>query len=94
MNVANKIVTDTAICQIGTPKGILSIMPTGEVNGIIDIHNANELSGALAISDEQIIGIISINEIGVANCCVSVSLSTAEPTAANIAEYKKYPPMK
>ena len=90
----NRTATDTAICQIGTPNGILSIMPTGEVNGIIEIQKANELSGADAMSDEHTIGITKSNDIGVTNCCVSVSLSTAAPTAANIAEYKKYPPMK
>ena len=88
-NVAYSITTDTAICQIGTPNGILSIMPTGEVKGIIDIHRANELSGAAAMMDELTIGIIKSKEIGVTNCWVSVSLSTAAPTAANIAEYRK-----
>ena len=89
MKVMKSNATDTAICQIGTPNGILSIIPTGDVNGIIDIQSANELSGAAAMTEEHIIGITKSNEIGVANCCVSVSLSTAAPMAANIAEYKK-----
>ena len=37
---------DNASCQPGTPKGILTIMATGDVNGIIESHTAKALSGA------------------------------------------------
>ena len=50
--VANRKVStnndiDKASCQPGTPKGILSIMATGDVNGMIESHTAKGLSGAL-----------------------------------------------
>ena len=37
----------------GTPKGILAIMITGEVKGIIDIQNASEVSGFLIHFEQQ-----------------------------------------
>ena len=86
INVTNSSATDVTTCPIGTPNGMRSIMATGEVNGIIDNQILIELSGAFAIMVEHTIGMMRSIEMGVTNCWVSVSLSTAEPTAANIAE--------
>ena len=36
---------DSANCQNGTPKGIRTIIATGEVNGMIENQNESELSG-------------------------------------------------
>ncbi len=70
------------ICQYGTPKGIRAIITIGEVKGIIENQKAIELSGfcmvPMATIRASIIGIVT----GSINCCVSVSLSTAEPIAA------------
>ena len=85
MNVNTKIAIETPICQYGTPYGILSIIATGDVNGIIDSQILKLLLGALAMAVEHTMAIIRGIEIGSVNCCESVSLSQAEPVAANIA---------
>ena len=81
-NTINTI--DAAICGQGTPNGILIIMAIGEVKGIIDSHIDKVLSGLLTITDcDSMIVKMSGMVTGSINCCVSVSLSTADPTAAN-----------
>jgi hypothetical protein len=57
-------------------------MATGEVNGIIDNQNPKGPSGLFI--NEKLPYIPSINGkiANKVNCCVSVSLSTAEPIAA------------
>ena len=56
--------TDTATCQLGIPNGILIIIATGEVKGIIESQNVKLLSGASNIigahTMTMIIGIVSI----------------------------------
>lgn len=73
---------EVAICHAGTPNGILAVITTGEVNGIIDNQNAVGPSGLLIMEKlpytPTINGIIAKR----VNCWVSVSLSTAEPMAA------------
>jgi len=44
-NPATIITMDIASCQPGTPNGMRTIMATGAVNGMIDSHTANVLSG-------------------------------------------------
>ena len=84
------ITADTANCQSGTPKGTRTIMATGAVNGITDNQNASELSGLLIRNEKDKIYVNNSGKVmGNINCCVSVSLSTAEPTAANNALYNK-----
>ena len=65
-----------------TPKGNLAIITIGDVKGIIENQNARGAPGACTALDitriPKIIGIV----MGSINCCVSVSLSTADPTAA------------
>lgn len=85
MNVNAKIANDTPICQYGTPYGILNIIAIGDVNGIIESQMLRLLFGAFAIVVANIIDKINGAEIGSVNCCESVSLSQAEPVAANIA---------
>ncbi len=70
------------------------IMMTGEVNGIIESHHEREPSGLLITYCIITIASISGTVTGNMNCCVSASLSTADPIAANIAPYSRYPPMK
>jgi hypothetical protein len=57
-------------------------MATGEVNGIID--NQNPIGPSGLFIKEKLPYIPSINGkiANKVNCCVSVSLSTAEPIAA------------
>ena len=77
-------------CQSGTPNGTRTIIATGAVNGIIDSQKAKELSGLLIKNANDNIYVNSRGKvIGNINCCVSVSLSTAEPTAANKALYSR-----
>jgi hypothetical protein len=82
------------ICQYGTPNGILAIITMGDVRGIIENQKEIELSGfcivPIATKSPRMIGIVT----GSINCCVSVSLSTAEPIAANIEAYSRYPVIK
>ena len=86
---------DNANCHAGTPKGIRIIIAIGEVNGIIDSHTDNELSGLLITKFIEITKVkISGRVMGSMNCCVSVSLSTADPTSANTALYSIYPNRK
>lgn len=85
MNVSTRIANDSPICQYGTPYGILNIIAIGDVNGIIESQMLRLLFGAFAIVVANIIDKIIGAEIGSVNCCESVSLSQAEPVAANIA---------
>lgn len=73
----------------GTPEGIRINMAIGEVSGIIESHQA---SGPLGSSAIGIMSTIVNNKgivIGMMNCWESVSLSTAEPTAAKREAYSK-----
>ncbi len=75
---------EAAICQAGTPNGIRIIMAIGEVNGMMDNTTASVLSGLLIITVCDSMKVNTSGRVtGSMNCCVSVSLSTAEPTAAN-----------
>ena len=64
INVSINIVMEIPNCQYGMPNGILIIMAIGEVNGIIDNHNAKLLSGFSIIAGAQTIakikGIVNI----------------------------------
>jgi hypothetical protein len=66
----------------------------GDVKGMMENQKATGPSGfimAFIITMiERIRGIV----IGSINCCVSVSLSAAEPTAAKRDAYRRYPPRK
>ena len=73
---------------MGIPKGIRAIIAIGEVKGIMENQTANELCGLVIILPITTIDNISGAVTGSINCCVSVSWSTAEPTAANKALYK------
>ncbi len=73
---------DNAICHAGTPKGILAIMATGDVNGMIDNQKPNGPSGLFIKVKLPYIPNVSGKIANKVNCCVSVSLSTAEPMAA------------
>ncbi|OQA11175.1 MAG: hypothetical protein BWY67_01025 [Bacteroidetes bacterium ADurb.Bin397] len=80
---------DKTISHGATPKGILTIITTGEVKGIIENQKPILLSGfcriLCATINESIKGMV----IGNMNCCVSDSPSTAAPIAANKAPYNK-----
>ena len=77
---------DKASCHPGTPKGIRIIIAMGDVNGIIDSHTDNELSGLWITKFMEMMRVKTSGSVmGSMNCCVSVSLSTAEPTEANTA---------
>jgi len=69
--------------QLATPKGTRIIITTGEVKGIMDIQKAKLPSGSFITALSTTIDKISGTMIGSINCCVSASLSTAEPTVAN-----------
>ncbi|MNE59648.1 hypothetical protein D3C80_1547580 [compost metagenome] len=72
-----------------------TIITTGEKKGIIDIQNDIGLSGLFTTKlIEKMKAKTSGKVTGIINCCVSVSLSTAEPIAAKMALYSKYPPRK
>lgn len=73
---------DKAICHAGTPNGILATIATGEVNGIIDIQKPTGPSGLLITEILPYIPNVRGRMANKVNCCVSVSLSTAEPIAA------------
>ena len=77
------------ICSMGTPKGIRAIITTGDVNGIMLNQTATGPSGLMI----EILATISARKSGKVtgnmNCCVSDSLSTAEPIAAKRAAYKR-----
>ena len=66
----------------GTPAGKRMSIATGEVSGIMDIHSANESFGLSAMGITIIMVRINGMVTGSRNCCESVSVSTAEPTAA------------
>ena len=93
-NPATIRIIETAICQDGTPKGIRATITIGEVRGIIEHQKERELSGfcivPMATISARIIGIVT----GSINCWVSVSLSTADPIAAKIDAYRRYPVIK
>ena len=78
-----------AISHMGTPKGSRIIIETGDVKGIIDSQKLKSLPGSCMIQVARIklkiIGMVRGNM----NCWVSVSESTAAPTAANNAPYIK-----
>ena len=80
---------DKAICHIGGSNGKRATITIGEVKGMIENQNdTDELGESITNCTAiklKIIGIV----MGKTNCCVSWSLSTAEPTAANRAAYKK-----
>ena len=81
--VTNKAI-DNANCQAGTPNGMRIIIAIGEVKGIMDSQKAIELSGFFTITFIPIKNVkIRGSVMGSINCWVSVSLSTADPTAAN-----------
>ena len=76
-------------CQAGTPNGILAIITTGEVKGIILNQKAVAPSGFLmALIMTRIARMMGIM-MGIMNCCASSCASTAEPTAANKELYNK-----
>ena len=70
---------------MGTPKGMRIIMMMGDVSGMMENQNAIAPCGSWitywAITIDNISGTVN----GSMNCCVSASLSTAEPTAAKSA---------
>ena len=75
---------DKPNCQAGTPNGSRTIITIGEVSGIIlnqklILPLGEEVTTLCATTNENTNGMV----MGNINCCVSVSLSTAEPTAAN-----------
>src|SRR5437868_201878 len=86
-NINNPI--DKASSHEGTPKGKRTIITMGEVNGTTENQKAIGLLGSwitlCATTNDNIKGIV----MGIMNCCVSASLSTAAPTAANNALYIK-----
>ncbi len=94
MNVIISISIETIICQYGTPNGILIIMETGEVNGIMESQIPNPLSGLFIIVVEHTMATINGIESIVTNWLLSVSLSTMPPTAAKSAAYNKNPNTK
>jgi hypothetical protein len=49
MKVPANRITETTICQMGTPNGILTIIEMGEVKGIIDSQMDRLLSGLLTM---------------------------------------------
>jgi hypothetical protein len=80
---------ERANCHAGTPKGKRVSMIMGEVNGIIENQNANGPSGDFIPLIITIMARIRGRVIGSVSCWVSVTLSTAEPTAANMAAYNR-----
>src|SRR5690606_29733316 len=81
---------DKAISHIGTPNGTRTNMAIGEVNGIILNQNASGPCGSLTNTPNDRMYVNSNGIVmGSINCCVSVSLSTADPTAANKALYSR-----
>jgi hypothetical protein len=60
----------------------------GEVNGIIEHHMANGPSGFSALNMPAYRAKMIIKVMGTINCCVSDSLSTADPMAANKEAYR------
>ena len=66
-------------------KGTLAIITMGEVRGIIENQKAILPSGLSKALIKTMMAAISGKLTGNINCCVSDSLSTAEPMAANMA---------
>lgn len=94
MNPAARVAIDTANCQTGTPNGIRTIITIGEVKGMTESQKESGLEGLLITKEvDRIKAKMSGSVTGSINCWVSVSLSTAEPIAANKALYNKYPPI-
>ena len=88
------MVSERTTCQNGTPKGMRAIITIGDVNGIIEPQNDKLLLGYWNVCVINISPSIKGIVIGMISCCVSVSFSTADPMAANIDAYNKYPPKK
>lgn len=86
--------SDNATSQKGMPDGSLTIITMGEVKGIMEHQNANGPSGNWALYIPALRANSMIIVIGTINCCVSDSLSTAAPMAANKEAYSIYPPIK
>ena len=64
-------------------------MTTGEVRGIMENQKATGPSGFVTTAPDIAMDNISGILTGSINCCVSVSESTADPTAANKDAYKR-----
>ena len=75
---------ESAISHAGTSKGMRAIITMGDVRGMMENQNESELSGfcivPMATTRPSIIGI--------------VTLSTADPIAANTEAYRRYPVRK
>lgn len=69
-------------CSKAFPVATRTIITMGDVNGMIEHQNTAGPSGLYtavwAMKSPTIMGMV----MGIMNCCVSVSASTAEPTAA------------
>lgn len=77
---------DTASSQPGGSNGKRTIIIMGEVKGNMDINVAIEPCGSEAKMEKLVAKLITSGIVtGNINCCVSASLSTAEPIAANMA---------
>ena len=87
--VTNSSTAESAICHIGTPKGMRNSMATGEVNGISESHTDKEPEGALSMAGTSSMVSINGTVTGRVNCCKSVSLSTNDPMAANSEAYSR-----
>ncbi len=83
--VMTRIEPERRICHAGTPKGMRTIITTGEVKGIILNQKGRGPSGFCMAAIMTYIPKISGSITGNINCWVSVSLSTADPITANIA---------
>ena len=92
----NKIINphERIISQVATPNGILTIIATGAVKGIIESQNAIELVGLSLNIGKQIIAKIKGIVIGRVNWLPSVSISISDPIAPNKEAYNKNPIMK
>ena len=66
-----------------------TIITTGLVNGMIEPQNTNGLLGLVMAICAMKMAMIMGRVTGNMNCWVSVSLSTALPTAANMELYKR-----
>ena len=72
-----------------TPNGKRTIIIIGEVKGINEAQKAIVPSGLSITGWIKIKDIIRGTVIGNINCCVSDSVSTADPTAAKRELYRK-----
>ncbi len=76
------------------PLANLIIITTGEVNGNIEKNTALLPSGLMTANSPIMKPNTNGMVKGITNCCVSASESTAAPTAANKALYRRKPPRK